>query len=331
MIIDDGTVCALGDGRYYLTVTTSGAERLESWMLDWATPGATTSTSSTRPRRWAPLNVAGPQARELLQKLSRRPARQGELPVHPAPADHRRRRALPRDAARLRRRAGVRAALPGVAAPTISGTRILEAGREWDIRPFGLHGPAPPAAREGAHHRLAGHRLRDHAVEDRHAVGRQARQARLRRQGGAAARPEARRPRAARAVDDAGRHRLPARGLDRDDRRPARRPRHVGVGLPRARPPDRPRLGAPRPRRRRHAHRRRRRARPRCSPATPSTTRRERSSVPDLFTVHDAAKVRCFAPPEAIDALRHAGRRPARPHRARTRSCSSAPPAGPTS
>jgi hypothetical protein len=25
--------------------------------------------------------------------------------------------------------------------------------------------------------------------------------------------------------------------------------------------------------------------------------------VPDLFTVHDAAKVRCFAPPEAIDAL----------------------------
>jgi hypothetical protein len=25
--------------------------------------------------------------------------------------------------------------------------------------------------------------------------------------------------------------------------------------------------------------------------------------VPDLFTVHDAAKVRCFAPPEAIDGL----------------------------
>jgi hypothetical protein len=25
--------------------------------------------------------------------------------------------------------------------------------------------------------------------------------------------------------------------------------------------------------------------------------------VPDLFTVHDAAKVRCFAPPEALDAL----------------------------
>ena len=25
--------------------------------------------------------------------------------------------------------------------------------------------------------------------------------------------------------------------------------------------------------------------------------------MPDLFTVHDAAKVRCFAPPEAIDRL----------------------------
>jgi hypothetical protein len=25
--------------------------------------------------------------------------------------------------------------------------------------------------------------------------------------------------------------------------------------------------------------------------------------VPDLFTVHDAAKVRCFAPPDALDAL----------------------------
>ena len=44
------------------------------------------------------------------------------------------------------------------------------------------------------------------------------------------------------------RHRLPAGGLDRDRRRQARRPRHVGVGLPRARPSDRPRLGAPRPR-----------------------------------------------------------------------------------
>ena len=35
VIHDDGTICRLDEERFYLTVTTSGAEEAEAWMLDW--------------------------------------------------------------------------------------------------------------------------------------------------------------------------------------------------------------------------------------------------------------------------------------------------------
>jgi sarcosine oxidase subunit alpha len=137
VIIDDGTVCALGDGRYYLTVTTSGAERLESWMLDWAEAWGHDVYVVNQTASLGALNVAGPHARELLQKLSGDPLDKESFPY-------------------IRHRQITVAGVPCLAMrlgfvgelayelhfPASQSDHlwkaILEAGREWDIRPFGL-------------------------------------------------------------------------------------------------------------------------------------------------------------------------------------------------
>ena len=35
-VMDDGLMCALEDGRYYLTSTSGGADRMEAWLRNWA-------------------------------------------------------------------------------------------------------------------------------------------------------------------------------------------------------------------------------------------------------------------------------------------------------
>ena len=60
VIIDDGTVCAMEGGSFYLTVTTSGAERLESWMLDWRDAWGLEVFVVTQTRRWGPSTSPGP-------------------------------------------------------------------------------------------------------------------------------------------------------------------------------------------------------------------------------------------------------------------------------
>ena len=180
---------------------------------------------------------------------------------------------------------------------------ILEAGAEWDIRPFGLMAQRLLRLEKG--HIIVSQDTDFETTPWKIGMqlGREARQARLRRQGRPAARPAARRPRAARAVDAAEGHRVPARGLDGDGRRASSPAASRRPGTPRrsATRSGSPGCTAPTPPPARGSSSA---ARPApSSAATPSTTRRERSSVPDLFTVHDAAKVRCFAPAEALDAL----------------------------
>src|SRR5207344_1894134 len=35
-VFDDGLISSMGDGRYYLTSTSGGADRMESWLRSWA-------------------------------------------------------------------------------------------------------------------------------------------------------------------------------------------------------------------------------------------------------------------------------------------------------
>jgi sarcosine oxidase subunit alpha len=68
-VIDDGTICALEDGTFYLTFTSVGAAAAESILRDWADAwGADVHIVNMTVARGA-INVAGPHARELLQRL----------------------------------------------------------------------------------------------------------------------------------------------------------------------------------------------------------------------------------------------------------------------
>ena len=278
VIIDDGTVCAhRATARFYLTVTTSGAERLESWMLDWRDAWGLDGL-----RRQPDLVARRRQRRRAAR------ARAAAEAVRDDPLDKesfpylRHRRITVAGVPCLAMRLGFVGELayelhfPASRSDEL-WERILEAGPRVGHPPVRPAGAAPAAAREGPHHRLAGHRLRDDAVEGRHAVGGQARQARLRRQGGARC-----------AARSARRASCWCRGRWR--RAPPRPPEGatVKVGgklagrvtslvvLARARPPDRawPGCTAPstRPRARRSLIGN---APAQRSPATPSTTRRE--------------------------------------------------------
>ncbi len=137
VIIDDGTVCALGDGRYYLTVTTSGAERLESWMLDWAEAWGHEVYVVNQTASLGALNVAGPQARALLQKVSSDPLDRESFPYI------RHRRITVAGVECLAMRLGFVGELAYELHFPASQSEhlwkaLLEAGEEWDIRPFGL-------------------------------------------------------------------------------------------------------------------------------------------------------------------------------------------------
>ena len=69
-VVDDGVVCPLGGGRWYVTFTSGGAEAAEAWLRDWAeTLGLEVWIVNETHARGA-INVTGPKARELLARLS---------------------------------------------------------------------------------------------------------------------------------------------------------------------------------------------------------------------------------------------------------------------
>jgi sarcosine oxidase subunit alpha len=137
VIIDDGTVCALEGGAFYCTVTTSGAERLESWMLDWRDAWGLDVFVVNQTASLAAVNVAGPHARDLLEKLSDDPLDKESFPY----LRHRRItvNGVPCLAIRLGFVGELAYELHFPAAHAVAmWDALLEAGREWDIRPFGL-------------------------------------------------------------------------------------------------------------------------------------------------------------------------------------------------
>ena len=137
VIIDDGTVCALEGGAFYCTVTTSGAERLESWMLDWREAWGLDVFVVNQTASLAAVNVAGPHARDLLEKLCDDPIDKESFPYL------RHRRITVNGVSCLAIRLGFVGELayelhfPAAHAVEMWDA-ILEAGKEWDIKPFGL-------------------------------------------------------------------------------------------------------------------------------------------------------------------------------------------------
>lgn len=69
-IIDDGVACRLGDGHFYVTATTGGADRVHremlwhnaQWRLDVDIANVTAA--------WCGVNIAGPRSRETLARIA---------------------------------------------------------------------------------------------------------------------------------------------------------------------------------------------------------------------------------------------------------------------
>ncbi len=69
-LFDDGMVCSLGDGSYYVTFTSGGGDAAESWLREWADEWGLKVHIVNHTVSRAAINVAGPRARELLARLT---------------------------------------------------------------------------------------------------------------------------------------------------------------------------------------------------------------------------------------------------------------------
>jgi sarcosine oxidase, subunit alpha len=136
-IVDDGLVCALGDGRYYLTFTSAGADGAEAWLRDWSEAWQLDVRIANRTAAQSAIHIAGPRTRDLLAELT-----SGDLGAE----------ALPYGGVRELDVAGVRCLAlrvgfvgelsvelhhPSAASPALWDA-LAQAGREWQLVPHGL-------------------------------------------------------------------------------------------------------------------------------------------------------------------------------------------------
>jgi sarcosine oxidase subunit alpha len=69
-VMDDGLLCAVEDGRYYVTSTSGGADRMEAWLRDWVDRLELTTHVVDRTHALGAILVAGPSARDVLARLT---------------------------------------------------------------------------------------------------------------------------------------------------------------------------------------------------------------------------------------------------------------------
>jgi sarcosine oxidase subunit alpha len=69
-IMDDGTICRLDDDSFYVTTTSSGAGAIEEWFGWWLATWDLEATVTDVTQALCAVNVAGPEAREILTGMS---------------------------------------------------------------------------------------------------------------------------------------------------------------------------------------------------------------------------------------------------------------------
>jgi sarcosine oxidase subunit alpha len=136
-VIDDGLICALEGASYYLTSTSGGADKMEAWLRNWADRWDMPAHVMSQTAMLGAINVAGPKARELLQRLS-------DDDLGPSALGYSRHAGL--TVAGIPCRA-IRAGFVGEVSfelhhPRSKGVALwdalLEAGEDLDVRPHGL-------------------------------------------------------------------------------------------------------------------------------------------------------------------------------------------------
>ena len=201
-IMDDGTIGRLGEDQFYVTTTSTGADAVIEWFEWWNAVWGMDVEIVNLTGALAAVNVAGPRSRELLAPLTDvDTSNEGSRTSTPgkclSPA------CLACSCASGSSASSATSCTSRARTANTCGTPCSRtAPPRAAVR---ARAAAHPAAREAARHRRPGHRLRIERPRGGHAVDRQARQGRLRRQVGTGARPGARLPRAAgRLRDDGG-------------------------------------------------------------------------------------------------------------------------------
>ncbi|MGE0066793.1 MAG: 2Fe-2S iron-sulfur cluster-binding protein [Solirubrobacterales bacterium] len=69
-ITDDGTICRLDEETFYVTTTSSGAGAVEQWFTWWLADWGLEATVTDVTQGLAAVNLAGPNAREVLAKVT---------------------------------------------------------------------------------------------------------------------------------------------------------------------------------------------------------------------------------------------------------------------
>ena len=69
-ITDDGTICRLDDDSFYVTTTSSGADKVEGWFTWWLEVWNMDVHVTDITQALSAVNLAGPRSREILEKLT---------------------------------------------------------------------------------------------------------------------------------------------------------------------------------------------------------------------------------------------------------------------
>jgi len=69
VVIDDGVACRLHEQHYYVTATTGGVDRVFQSMLKWNAQWRLDVDIANVTSAWCGVNIAGPNSREVLQKI----------------------------------------------------------------------------------------------------------------------------------------------------------------------------------------------------------------------------------------------------------------------
>ena len=137
VILDDGTVTRLADDRYFVTTTSGNADVIEEWFNWWNAGAGNCAHVVNVTAGYGAVNVAGPKARETLAKLT---------DIDLSPRAFRYMRSAQGEVA------GVACLLLRIGFVGEAGWEvhfpaehseymwdaIMDAGREFDISPFGL-------------------------------------------------------------------------------------------------------------------------------------------------------------------------------------------------
>ncbi|MGQ0668882.1 MAG: 2Fe-2S iron-sulfur cluster-binding protein [Actinomycetota bacterium] len=70
VILDDGTVCRLGDDEFFVTVTTGNTAAIERWMTWWLADWGMDVQVLNVTGAYAAVNLAGPRSREVMRRLT---------------------------------------------------------------------------------------------------------------------------------------------------------------------------------------------------------------------------------------------------------------------